>query len=1158
MAKKKVKAHGALSSQFTSDVLKTLGVVSGRNLITRLWPDGKVTIRAQGVLRLCCPIHSDGTPSLDIDFIKGMIYCHGCCYYTSSLFRFLQDAKGWNFRESLEEIRQHTAAKLFSDAASKELDGFDAHQFATRVMGDVFNTHLQNLISPRPAAPEYTEVVMTAAKSTLEWLFTERKRDMDYVSRLPYGVVPPQHIFEKLMVGWFDRDAEKRLLAPQPLMDKTFKDMIVARIKELWATITSNFIHAVSFTTGYGLTQPGRIRLRRPYVPKNEGLHVLPGFDPDAPNGYYGLYSPFSTARNAAGKELPFEFYLVEGEMDATACMEGVLRENKTGVVFMASCGTAGDTDELWDAGVHRLHLISDEPSEEFGKGDKWAMDRFKSAVQVEATVFSKWDVFQAEAPAAKDPDEVIQTLGFPRFYSQVVSNAPAQYRTATEWAIDRIHEDASNRKIDPDNARALTEIAGKYGQCVRHPASQSAFIDRVSKLFNLASGPLRQEIVQAQDTEESFRLRITERMRYEFHPMYFEMSSRGHVMTMFHKLTRKPVLFPMNDGEAIANALASVHGNVYDYVKTHIGVPIFLTGTDKDGMPLLTPEKQLIKDIYFYMKLAAQDLLKGLPERRTCVELNQGPHLIEDPERPGEWCWAFNNGQRVYKGNWVVPTSTQLLWKELDGPGDAKTIFRQRPDPWSHEVTSVQDLIQGNAIELPEIRTMVEKIAEVLGRSWTFVHQDTDPMFLACHLVVSAVSSVFPSKTITSFIGDYHSGKSSLLSIFCGVVNKSIQLLEASDYAANFSPAAIYQGADRSALALALDEFEDDGDANTQKGRAVADISEMLRTIIGETGAKIVRGSNNGQQGQEYLLHTFVFIASILRARKAQDESRRFDIEMKKDPTKRDPSQTVFSQVTREEWAGYRRVITIGSLKYGLALRAAYNEIDKAVNETQVVPFNVPPRYLRNMFPAAALMHLLGYDWRAFMVRVCESRRMKLQTVAADTASSVLHDRLFRTAAIKLGDSKAMISLLELLADEKDADLINVSRSGIYYMKAGKIIVINWIAVQAKGGVLDSWPEYRAIDHRNLKHTFDQNQSALRSEEYERMGVKAFIQAQGDQYRPDLISAVHLDSILAEIRGHRATAPATQGATGPKLVQPPVAYEDDPTAGGGGNNNIM
>ena len=535
MAKKKTKS-GTASTQATNDVIRSLGMVAGRSLIARIWPNEPIIPRAQSVLRIKCPIHDDSNPSMDIDFVKGTIHCYGCNYHTNSIFRFLQDAKGWLFREALEQVRQHATTKLFSDTTTKELDGYDVHQTATRLFGDVCNAHLLNLLSPTSALPEYTDIVRIAASSTVKWLFEERKRNADFASRLPYGIVPPRHIFDKLLLTWFDRDLERRQVLERPLMDKTFKEQVAAKIDEFWQKIDSSFIHAVCFVTGYSLTEPGRIRLRRPNVPKSEALKVLPGFTPDSPNGFFGLYVPHLAGLASTDRQNGLEYYLVEGEMDTLAAMEGVFAAAKTGVIFIASCGTANDIDALSSAGITQIRAVSDEPHDNFGKGDVWVQDRLTTASDVEVSVFSRWETFRQAAPMAKDPDEVIQTLGFRRFYEVVVEGGRTSYRNATEWAIDKIQEEISSKQIESDNARAMTEIAGRYGQCVRHPASQAAFIDKVATLFGVAPGPLRQEIVQARDTEESFRLRITERMRYEYQPLYFEASTRGHVLTMFHK----------------------------------------------------------------------------------------------------------------------------------------------------------------------------------------------------------------------------------------------------------------------------------------------------------------------------------------------------------------------------------------------------------------------------------------------------------------------------------------------------------------------------------------------------------------------------------------------------------------------------------------------
>jgi hypothetical protein len=118
----------------------------------------------------------------------------------------------------------------------------------------------------------------------------------------------------------------------------------------------------------------------------------------------------------------------------------------------------------------------------------------------------------------------------------------------------------------------------------------------------------------------------------------------------------------------------------------------------------------------------------------------------------------------------------------------------------------------------------------------------------------------------------------------------------------------------------------------------------------------------------------------------------------------------------------------------------------------------------------------------------------------------------------------RAVAAIIELLADPKEAAEINTSRCGIFFMSDKNLAVINWIRVQAKGGLLDYWPEYKSMDHRNLKHTFDQNNRALRTEDYESASIKEFLQQRGEQFRPDLISVVDLEDLVKEIRSKRVT----------------------------------
>ena len=859
MGRKKKTQAGGLAPRSSSDVIRSLGIVSGKTLLEGIWPERQINKRSQSALRLPCPIHGDADPSMDINFVDGFVHCFGCHYHTNSLLQFFKDAKGWSHKESIERLRQFPTVKLFSDSVTKELVDRDIYTTATELLFSISNQYPQYLLCGEGSFEGITATIIEAAQPALDWLFETRKHDKELISQMPYGILPPGHIQPKLIEEWFNQDVLKRQRLDQPLMEKSFREKVLECLQTMLKDVDGSWVNSIVFVTGYSLTTPGRIRLRKYNVDKAEGLKVLPGFEEGDPNGFFGLYSPlFAGFSERSANALPV--FLVEGENDALSIMEGMRKAGKADALILASCGTANETDQLLDAGIKRVYLISDEPSPELGKGNEWVRARLTSAVEVEAFVFARWADLSNEAPNAKDPDDAVHAIGFDKFYQLVLSDVRNRYQTATDWALDRINEEIRSRHLEADDVRGITEISGRFGQCVAHPAVQSAFIERVAQIFNIAPGPLRQQIVQAHDTEEAFRLRITERLRYELYPICKETHAKGQIVTTYHRTTKQRILLPMHDGEAIGVALASVHGNVYNYVKNFIGIPAFLE-TSPDGIPCLTPEKTLIKDIYSYLKLGTQDMIMGLREKKDCVEYGQGPLVLEDPARPGELAVYIINGLRVYKG-WMIPGVKGIHWEELPGPADGPHLFRPRADAWSVEVGDTHDLTQGNSVSKEDILEIVKKIAELLDKNWTFAHQDTDPLFFAYQLVASAVSCAFPTKSIISISGDQHSGKSTLLSLAAGMHIPKLQLLEACEGVTNYTGASFYQQFDCSSLNAALDEFEDDGDTTTQKGRAVVEITELMRPLVGEKGARVGRGTNTGEGSIVYRLSLNMYIA--------------------------------------------------------------------------------------------------------------------------------------------------------------------------------------------------------------------------------------------------------------------------------------------------------
>lgn len=1153
---KKATTAASLNSARARKLISTIGPATMRTIIERVWPESGVKASHANALVMRCPLpwHSDGTPSFHWDFSDGHVHCFGCKYHTSDLFRLLRDAKGMAPKEAVELLRSYAAVSVFSETATKELEAQSAHTEATRVLMGAFNRFLVRCIAPPLGDPDYSDALRRAVAPTLEWLFQVRRHLPDQVAGLPYGVMPPTDMLNKLVTELMDEDLAQRVANKQSYPDKDWREKIYERIKVILEKVDASWTYQVTFHTGYGLTEPGRIRLRRASNDKTDNLRVLPGHNENAPMGYVGLYGPSHAAltmRDGAKLRL----FVVEGENDYLSIAERYREAGLSGAVFVAACGGAADLDELHAAGFDTAYVISDEPSPNFGKGEPFIRQCLKTAEHIKPYVFVGWDEIRKKHPTAKDPDDAVAAMGFRPFYDIACDPAVAKraYASALDWSLEQIEENRLQRRIS--DVQALNNLAAEYGQCVKHPAVQAAFIEAAASRFGLSPGPLRNAIVQREDSAQAFRLRVTERIQSEFHPLFKVTNNRTHMMHLWHRQKRVEVIFPLHDGEAIANSIAGIHGNVYEYIKQAIGIPSFMSAGDEDGggsLRAVEPELYYIKKLYDYLKLAAQDIIKGLPEKSDCEIYGQGQHRLPDPAREGTYAYYVVNGRTVYKGTREHADAPTVDWVELSGPADGRYLFRLEHKSWSAEITDVNDLIQGNAVTREEIKWAVGLVERAFTH-WVFARQDTDPVFLARHLFVMGCPIAYDGKVIVSILGDTGSGKSTLLSVFAGGKAKRLRLLELSRSAESYSAASIYQEWNGMTLALCLDEFEDQG-GNDSKSRAVAEIQTHLRNIISEQGAQVNRGSANPDEGvRKYTISTFVMFASILKARMAQDDNRRFDVDLKKCDGTEKPEVAVFETIDPVDYAKVRRILTIGLFRYAEQIRRAYDDVERELNTTRFFPYVVPSRFQDSLIPAASIMMLLGEDWRTFLRNVCERQRAsgKFEAQSQDTASANIFDRLIRTPGIRLASNgRTEARFIDLLtASEEELGLLNSSGSGLYYMREAKIILISWITVQAKGGLMDKWPEYSRINHRNLKHMFDQNPHAIRNEDVERLGITKFLQQQGEIWRPYLFSAYDAKDLVIELEKHaKTTTPATSAPHG----SVPAAVKEKPRDGSG------
>lgn len=1144
MAKSKTAASGPNVSSLARNLISSIGLQTMKTLLERTWPDLAVNQVNNTTLRMRCPMpwHADTTPSFNWDFTDGHAHCYGCKYHTFDLIRFLKDAKGMSPKEVVELLRGYTNARIFSETATKELDARAVHTEATRFIMLACNRFMVRCIARPPGDPDYSESLQRAVAPTLDWLFGERRHLQDQAAFMPYGLMPPLEMLNKLVIEVIDEDLAFRMANKQSYPEKDWREKIHTRIKEILKDMDISWAYSVTWHTGYGLTEPGRIRLRRPNSDRKD-MQILPGFGENPSVGFFGLYNPTFQAFNSrdAGK---LRLFVVEGENDCLTLAERYRESGMSGVLFVAGCGGAVQLDELHDAGFYEVHIISDEPSPDFGKGEAFIKQCLNEARKIKPSVFIAWDTVRANNPSIKDPDNAVAVLGFRPFYD--IACDPTTFRVnyadPMEWAINQVEMIRQEKGLD--DIQRMVSLASEYGQLLKNPSLQAAYIDAISLRFGLPSGPLRQDIAQRQDNAESFRIRITNQMLREYHPLYITTSHRGHVMTLWNRHKKTQVNFPMHDGEAIAKTFVRANGNYYNYIKNVIGIPKFMSaGEEGDSLRAVEPEIYYCKKLYDYAKLAAEDLMKDLPEKSDCEWYSQGTHRLPDPDKGGSFAYYVVNGRAVYKGAIPHVAANHIEWKELDGPADGHYLFRLDARPWSKEITDVNDLIQGNHVTKDQLKAAVATVEQALSH-WVFARQAADTVFLARHLVAMAAPFSFSAKVIISLLGDTSSGKSTLMAIFAGGKAKSLQLLEASRLKENYTAASVYQEWDASNLAMCLDEFEDEG-GNDSASKAVTAIQKDLRNVINEGGGSVSRGSANSEDGvKNYRLQSFVMFASILKARKEQDENRRYDVDLRKQVGLVRPDTAVFQDISYDEYVKIRRLLSIGVYRYGDEFRKNAEEIQKELNTTKFFSINVPSRFADCLVPAAAVMATLGEDWRAFIRSVCEQHREKFMAQTNNTASANLLDRLVFTPGIKLPTAaRSETRCVDIIGSgEEDIALLNASGCGLYYMHDAKILVVNWITARAKGGLIDKSGDYQGQTARNLKHVFDQNPKAIRAEDVERLGIHKFVQSQGDFWRQDLFSAYDATDLAAELSKNK-TATSAQNGSAPTAASEPKQH---------------
>lgn len=1082
-------------------------------LFSKLFPTATISERGPLALLMNCPHpnHKDNHPSFYVYTAKNYCRCFACGYYTTNLLELIQVCKSTTLRDAAQQIQLHTNYKFLSEKVEKMMDEIDVHQKATLAIFYATNQYLQNILDPPADDYEYSKANLEFVKPTIDWLIKERKLNKDWVPYLPMGVMPPRHILDSLIEEYLEAKRQKEyedFETTTYTKEKCVK--INTRIDVLLNSLDTSWLGSVCFHTGYSLTTPGRIKLRRPDKDKTDNIRILDGFTEDDALGFVGLYNPYFN--HFTMRELKeFTFILVEGEFDMLIPQQEELQSGNSNIFYIAKGGNANNSDDLFLAGITKVHIISDHYDPEIGKGDEWLMNTLQSVQELEARIFSRkaWDELRTDNQLLKDPDDVVTELGYEHFRNIVFNKKNESFIPLDIWACERAIEEGL--AVPSTEILLRTNIARDFGQCVRHPALLGVYVEKVSAALGISAVALRSEIVKAKETEAGYILRIADFLKNEFHLLYKTDNNKGGSIRMYHKRTKRFVDCNINDGESMLTVFSNIFGDMFLYFKDFIGLPPWRSDANLDALGNTPLIRDTLKEIATYLRIAMFSVFKGVPSKEECIIIGQGIHYLEDPFIEAKECLYINNGKRVFKV-WEDQTSGKIDGVELSGPSDGDYLF-EPSEEWSKVIKNIDTILECNNVDIKDLDCGLNQIYNFISKSWKFKFHELDSMFITYHLAACAMHYMFNIKTIVNFLGPTQSGKSTVMSLFSGQY-PHLQLVELCYYMSDYTKASVYQTFSNSTLCAILEEFSIDyGNNNGHKSNQVKDISELIRSNLFERGAVIRRGSTTGASMQ-YKMRTNILLTSINLPDDTQDINRRYEIETVRSEDIKDPAITIFNHIDKSTFNGLRKLFTVGFIKYAFKLKKIHDELNEKFNNSDFLPFHVQSRFLRNLIPISAIMSLLGKDWYQFVHDVCSVRKGRLAAVSKSTVTSALFERILRTAVIPAENGKRY-SIINLIADNDKVSALNSSGCGVYFNAQKKYICIDWICITSPNGVLNKVEEFSKMPGHALKHVMDQHNLAIKNVDYVEKGVFEFLKLHNLIIEEHEISVISVEDMI-------------------------------------------
>ena len=1083
MAKK--AAQNRATRQQIHKIWRRLGFQNWQELLQTHKRAHNFAPAGEGLLKGLClnPEHADTVPSFYLNVEKGFAKCYGCGLYESNPLRILswiletiesdvvqqlQDKYNVNYlpKRVIAELEQHRIMQLVKEEIYQA-----THQLMCAGIADINNTEF------------------AFAKKGIEWLTVERKIPIETLHLLPVGVMPE---LTRLQGYIFDRyQVKKASHLANPTTEKEPEDLSIYVFDYLREYIRGpKYIGGIVFPLHANTKEIGRLKIRE-IGTKDFAIPEDPFEDMF---GLFGLgweqYKSFMSQQNKTDY-----VYAVEGEIDALSMMAQFMVNPGSAKYPVISVGGKGGATYLETiltlSGIDTCYMVGDAPA---AQGDEVVQEWLANTNEVHAKVFIGWD----KLAGAEDPDEAVNLLGEPALSDVIFRDASDNFVSSGAWAYMRADEAmAAASKTD---LRSLTEIAANHGLYLNNRLECEQYAVAIAQAYGLNADILKREIATRENTEDGFIRRCADALRSFMYVVGTESRNNNRCLVLYDKIHKRFNSVKLDSPQSISQELAPIVGTVYDFVQDRVGYPTFLELPDE------LVRERVVHKLCFYLKEAIQSLAQGAADIGTATKLKQGYHRIRLPS--GEYKEYIVCGPDIIR---IDRYENNIQYVMLDGPSDAGIIFDVGMNgpihsPWYPGGMKVNALLDNQKTDL---RRLYDDLVHIYDTGMKYKHHDVTVRLLAGLIMVFPIMAAFERPVLMFITGDTNSGKSNLLSTFSGFGYKNLQLLYAGNGSDDFTSASIASMADRSSLAVCLDEFESNDPAKRDRTRQ---IFEMFRSLIsGETIR--TRGRPDGSHYETRFFCPVIY-AAIQGAERPQDLNRMLLIHTQKIEFKEDPQSSIYREIGEETIERVRKGLNLGMYPHVLELVQLEKEMRKNFHIIQTeLPFQIVWRLASSLFSVLALMKYIGVDWKQFLIDYVKQNEDIISRAASVSESETYLNAMFYHATLQQHDLPP-ISIAQLLVSPEKRPEINASSCGVYFDESSKLILL--LLDQAVPKLLPSHLKYPGLASSRVKEMIDRHSAALSPSEITASGILRKVGPfLGAGIRVQDVTVLHADSWL-------------------------------------------